>query len=264
MTSAKRVKTFSSIGSLLLLLAIACGSTGGGGDTAPTQNVDLAGTQSALEVTQAALAAASTEAAAPTEEAQPEDAPTEESVAEPLDFYVEEFDGDTSLWTYFVTFGEESGFDITFNNGKVVFDVEDAETYTYLTYDAYFYEDVRLDAEGRNLGSNNNFVALVCREGERGFYEFNVANNGFYFIYLYTYDDGYKLLYQGGSTAIKTGKDVNEFTAICEGDKLTLGINGTEVRTVTDGTLQEGRVGVGVGSMEFGGVEFEWVSISQP
>lgn len=264
MLTGNRAK-FSTIFSLLILLAIACSTgSGGGGDEQPTAN--LAGTQGALESTQAALEQASTDAAQPTAEALATELPTVEPAAEAPAFYVEEFEGDMSLWTYFFTQGEESGFSITYENGKVVFDVEDPDTYPYLTYDAYFYEDVRLDAQGRNLGSNNNFVALVCREGDRGFYEFNVANNGFYFIYLYTYDDGYQLLYQGGSTAIKTGKEVNEFTAICEGNELTLGINGVEVRTVTDGTLQEGRVGVGVGSMEFGGVlyEFEWVSISQP
>jgi hypothetical protein len=51
------------------------------------------------------------------------------------------------------------------------------------TYDPYVYEDVRIDARVINRGVNNNNVSLVCRYTDSGWYEFNIANNGLYWIY---------------------------------------------------------------------------------
>jgi hypothetical protein len=76
----------------------------------------------------------------------------------------------------------------------------------------------------------------------------------------------YKLLYSGGSNLIRMGKDVNEYTAICNNDKLTLGINGVEVRTVTDKNLKEGLTGISVSSFDVTPiiVEFDYFSVSVP
>jgi hypothetical protein len=139
--------------------------------------------------------------------------------------------------------------------------------WAYLLYDSYTYTDVRIDFTAENLGSNNNNVSLICRDNERGWYEFNVANNGLYWIYRYTVsDDTFHELYSGGVSNLRTGKDTNDYTAICEGDELTLGVNGTEVRTVSDSTFDEGQVGVGISSFEFTPVlvEFDYVQISEP
>jgi len=250
---------------LLVVLGLACGFSIGGG-AADDEAANLAATQQSLQATQNALAAQPTSTAQPTSAAaEPgQGEPTADSAAP--DYYTEEWDGDTSLWTYIVTQGDESGFSIQARNGSMFFDITDENTYTYLTYDAYYYSDVRVDARARNTGANKNNVSLICRESEQGWYEFNIGNDGLYTILLYDPDEGYKDLYSGGSTAINTGKDANEYTAICEGNSLTLGINGVEVRTVTNTTLDEGRVGVGVSSFDIVPVqiEFEWVTISQP
>ena len=162
--------------------------------------------------------------------------------------------------------GDEADFNIYTEDGKLIFDITGTFVYTYLTYDEYFYEDVRVVARARNRGSNNNNVSLICRESELGWYEFNIANNGLYSIDRYDDPEGYVLLFNGGSTSIRTGKDVNEYTAVCEGTRLTLLINGVEERSVKDTVLQEGRVGVSVSSFENVPVlvEFEWVEISIP
>jgi hypothetical protein len=94
-----------------------------------------------------------------------------------------------------------------------------------------------------------------------------VANNGLYWIYRYTIDDdNFHELYSGGVANLRTGKDTNDFTAICEGDRLTLGVNGVEVRTVEDSSFDEGLVGIGVSSFEFTPVlvELDYVEISEP
>jgi hypothetical protein len=62
------------------------------------------------------------------------------------------------------------------------------------------------------------------------------------------------------------GKDVNEYTAICSGNKLTLGINGVEVRTVSDNSLKDGLVGLSVSSFNVTPitVDFDYFSVSVP
>lgn len=247
---------------LLVAVSVACGGSTGGNDD---QAANLAATQQSLEATQAALAnqPAPTQAPAATD-APAEPAATEEAPA----FYTEEFDEVNELWTYFLMSGEDADLSIVTEDGQMVFDIQEEQVYAYLTYDAYYYEDVRIDTSARNLGSNNNNVSLVCRETEDGWYEFNIANNGLYSILRYDADiDEYTLIYNGGSTAIHTGKATNEYTAICEGDTLSLFINGVEARTVDhDNRYPEGRVGISVSSFENVPVtvNFEWVTISEP
>jgi hypothetical protein len=254
-------KIWIAIG-LLITVTIACGGSTGGNDD---QAANLAATQQSLEATQAALAnePEPTQAPAATD-APAEPAATEEAPA----FYTEEFDEVNDLWTYFLMSGEDSDLSIITEDGQMVFDIQEEQVYAYLTYDAYYYEDVRIDTSARNLGSNNNNVSLICRETEDGWYEFNIANNGLYSILRYDADvNEYTLIYNGGSTAINTGKATNEYTAICEGDTLSLFINGVEARTVDhDNRYPEGRVGISVSSFENVPVtvNFEWVTISEP
>jgi hypothetical protein len=252
---------------LLAALALACSMSGGEPAASEPDAPDFSATQASLEATQEALAAEVEEAEQAEEvEEEPTDVPP---TSEPTRsrFFTEEFEGGLGDWSYFVMNGPEDGFEVYNEGGNLVFDIEEENVYAYLSYDPETYDNVRIDARVRNLGSNNNNVTLYCRESERGWYEFNVANNGLYWIFLYdANDDQYELLYNGGSTAIKTGKDVNEYTAICDGEELTLLINGVEARSVENSTLQEGFVGVSVSSFDFVPVlvHFEWVTVSQP
>jgi len=104
-------------------------------------------------------------------------------------------------------------------------------------------------------------------------YEASIANNGKYWIYYGKWDSNrktasYAVVADGGSNAIRTGKDVNTYTLICKDRTLTLLINEKEVRIVTDNqwVLRDGQVGVGVSS--FGQlpvkVEFDLIEISEP
>lgn len=262
------------------LLLTACGGAAGGPSAA-----DLAATQQSLEATQQALnaqpAQPSNTPEPPTAEPATEEltaqqaateAPTETLLATSPDFYTEEFDISPGDWTYFTYEGSSNSnpgtdFEVYTQGGRLVFDIPDENVWIYYGPDSWSYTDVRIDARAENLGANNNRITLWCRYSDRGWYEFNVGNNGLYEIVRYDSDtDTYNNLYTGGVQNLKTGKATNEFTAICEGDSLTLGVNGTEIRTVTDSRFDEGLIGVGVSS--FTGVpvlvEFEWVSITPP
>jgi hypothetical protein len=126
---------------------------------------------------------------------------------------------------------------------------------------------VRIDTTAENLGLNNNNVSLFCRYSDSGWYEFNIANNGEFWIYFYdTAIDDYKLLWSGGSNAIRMGKDINDYTAFCVGNQLSLYINGVEAKTVSDRNLRSGLVGLSVSSFNVTPitVEFDYFGVSAP
>jgi hypothetical protein len=214
-----------------------------------------------------------TQAPEPTKE--PEATATTESAPAASDFYREEFDGDTSNFTYFefheAFANKPTDKDIipTTKDGYLVFDLKKPNKWVFVTYDPYKYTDVRLDLKADNRGKNNNNVGLICRYSDEGFYFFSIANNGLYWIWAYVNADGkFYLIVNGGSNLIKQGKDTNAYTAICNGNELTLGVNGTEVKTITDTKykLRDGKVGFGVLSFDVTPilVEVDYFDISKP
>ena len=246
----KMLRPLFLITSLILVIGLACSF---GSPAAPTEEPTKA-----VEPTKEV--AEPTVAEDPTEEVvdQPTDTP-EPEVDAPLDYFTDSFDGSLDNYTYFEFHEkyekakEDSTIVPTTKDGFLIFDLAKKNKWVYVTYNPFKYTDVRLDLTADNRGKNTNNVSLICRYSDEGWYEFNVANSGLYWIYAYVIDDGeYYTIYNGGSTLIKQGKDTNEYTAICNGDELTLGINGTEVKTVTDTKykLRDGKVGFGVSSFD--------------
>ncbi len=246
---------------LMLIVGMAC-SFGSGTDQpaeAPTQAQQEPATE------------------APTDEPAPAEPTATEAPAEPtateaptaLDFYKEEFEGDLSNYSYFEFNGKDDDAEPKNEDGFLVFDLQKENLWVYVTYDAFSYENVRVDLKADNRGKNNNNVSLICRYSDEGWYEFNIANNGLYSILAYVEQDRrYYTIYNGGSTLIKQGKDENEYTFICKDDELTGGINGVEVKTIKDTKykLRDGKVGFSVSSFDVLPilVNVDYFQISEP
>jgi S1-C subfamily serine protease len=188
-------------------------------------------------------------------------------------FRLEEFDEYSDWWTWFLTYGDETFTDIYFDEGRLKFDLTDgsSDTYAYLIYEEYIYEDVYLHALVENRGKNTNSVSLICRYDDvKGWYEVNIGSDGLYNIFRFDGNldkgDGYKMLTSGGSTRIRTGKEYNEYTFSCKGNTLTLWINGTQTNTIRDNSFREGMIGIGVSSYGVApiNVEFESLEIGVP
>ena len=189
----------------------------------------------------------------------------------PQRFFTEEFDGDLSNWDYVYFADDESGFDITPENGRLVFDINGEYNYVYSFYTGQTYDDVRLETEVNNRGANTNNVSLVCRlDLDEGWYEFNISSGGLYTFYAYDIfgDTGYNELASGGVQNIKTGKETNLYAVECRGKTLTLYVNGKEIKSFDDNkfVFKEGMVGVSVSSFDIlpVKVEFEWLKIMEP
>lgn len=168
-------------------------------------------------------------------------------------FYSEEFDNGADNYTYFEYHGKNDDVNLSTDSGSLVFDLEKQNLWTYVTYDPYTYTDVTITMVAENQGRNTNNVTLICRYDGNAetWYEFNISNGGKYWIYAHV-DGGFQEIYTGGSTAVKTGRDTNVYTAGCHGNELALYINGVEARTVSDSNyrLDEGQVGFGVSSFD--------------
>jgi S1-C subfamily serine protease len=169
-------------------------------------------------------------------------------------YYYNDFSGELGDWEYFLLKGNENDFTNEVAGGKFRTEITARDTWVYYIYKDYIYTNTQLEITSENLGANTNYVGLVCRYSDRGWYELNVLNTGEYFVYGYdSANDRLRLLYNGGSTLIETGKSTNTYTFVCDGDQLTVGINGVEVRTISmklQGMpfLEEGQVGLSVSS----------------
>jgi S1-C subfamily serine protease len=196
---------------------------------------------------------------------------TSTSSGEAKDFYTEEFEGDYNPdnWSSFTLgSGSDKNLVIQQEGDHLLFDLGDKNLYVYYMYNPYTYQDVSLTLNAENRGRNNNNVSLVCRMNKDGtqWYEFSVESGGVW--YLYAVDGKYNILDNGGTTALKQGKEVNEYRMDCVGDEVTLYINGTELKTVKDSTygFNEGSVGFNISSLNVlpVTVDVNWFDIAQP
>jgi hypothetical protein len=280
---SKSIKTLSAILIVLVLSTLSCEFSfdlGGKKDDTATpeiQQVTSAPVEQAVQPTQEPAEPAvvpptsipPTEAPAAAEPTQPP-VPTDEPVAESQPYYTEEFDYVPENWYYDVLVGNENKADISVADGKLIFTIEDYDTYAYVFYEDYSYTDVYIEASATNRGNNDNMVTLVCRYSDAGFYEVNITNGGLYDIYAYveTMDIGYVRLYNGGSRNINMGLKSNTFAMTCEGNEISLYVNGVLERTIEDNkyNMPEGLIGVGVSSFDALPVivDFEYVSIDVP
>lgn len=192
-------------------------------------------------------------------------------------FYLEEFDGDVSNFSM-DTWGSgdydlasvfaEDG-QMKFEHGKDTDAYNGGDIYSYVYYDPYTYTDVRLDIEVENVGVNNNSVNLVCRyDPDLGWYEFNIDSDGEWALWYYdkVIAEGYTMLYNGGSTAVKMGRDTNIYTVTCVGEELSLYVNGELEKTVKNKDIKEGQIGFGISSYGVYPVlmNVNWLEISEP
>lgn len=253
----------------MFLVSLACNATSSGGD-APSQPqqqeppTKVVPTEAAPEPTP--TVPEPTEEPAPTAEPAPTEAPAVVSK-----FFREEFEADADLgnWEYFTLgSGTDTELKIEQEEDHLMFDLGAEDLYVYYMYSAQTYDNVSITMNAENRGRNNNNVSLVCRMNEDGtqWYEFSVESGGLW--YLYGVDDAYNIIDNGGTNALKQGKEVNEYQLICDGDQITMFVNGNKIKTVTDNTygFNEGYVGFNISSLNVLPitVDVNWFEIAEP
>jgi hypothetical protein len=183
-------------------------------------------------------------------------------------YYYTEFDDELADWEWFLMNGKEENFDLVAENSRLRFDIQERNTWLYLRNNALDLADVRIDTSTENLGMSTNNISLFCRySDDRGWYEFNVASNGEFWIYRYDVNiNDWRTLWTGGSNLIKMGQEVNDYGAVCQGNQLSLYINGVLVKTISDSNLKSGLAGISVSSFNVTPivVEFDAFAMSVP
>jgi hypothetical protein len=210
----------------------------------------------------------------PATEAPATEAPTEVPATEApttSEFFTEEFVSEDALenWDSFsLGSGEDDDLVIERQDGHLLFDLGDEDLYVYYMYTPNEYEDVSIKLSAENRGRNNNNISLICRMNSEGtqWYEFSVESGGLW--YLYAVEDKYNVIANGGTNALKQGREINEYAMTCEGDEITVFVNEEEVRSVRDTTygFNSGLVGFNISSLNVLPitVAVNWFEISQP
>ena len=208
------------------------------------------------------------------------------------DFFKEDFKGNVDNWKQWVPAGDPTKSYFKLDLGRLRFELPSTETYVYVQNTKFTYQDVLAVTTFETVETDGkNGVAILCRISDHGWYELRVSTMGDRagWIQIYRYDPRLKALgenpyvnlllptYQLESipiSAIKNGFAVNTIGLQCKGNTLSVYINGQAMIhprlnvpiIVTDNTLQEGTVGVGVMSFSTGKsyVEFIGVSTNQP
>jgi len=161
------------------------------------------------------------------------------------------------------------------NEGNLEVEITREDIYAYYFFNQFSYTDVRLDMRAENRGRRTNNISLICRKSDDGWYEFSVGSDAAWYLFYANVSKNksnalYKLVANGAALALKQGNDTNEYTMICEGESITLMVNGTELKgspiRETIYKLKKGSVGMNVSSLNVVPVivDFDWLKISLP
>jgi hypothetical protein len=185
------------------------------------------------------------------------------------------FNADLGIEDYWNRFGLE------LETGKLTeeFTFETHPTYLYIEvpsrdtsiYGMYAlggrHTNVQIDVDVETVaGPNRNNISVVCRADAQGWHEFSINSGGYWFIYRFEYESGFKLLNSGASSAIHLQKAKNHITAICQEETLTLSVNDVELGSAEADSTASGLVGVSVTTFNIpgAGVEFESFTVTVP
>jgi hypothetical protein len=223
--------------------------------------------------------------------------PTQELLpTEPLptvtNYFTDEFDGDLSGWRQWVVAGNS---DLNYARGivgRLHFELPSTETYAYEHNINYTYDNVLVQTQFNPVdAAGKNGIALICRVSDQGWYELRVSTIGDRagWIQIFRYDPKLKANHENPYVdllmptykqdslpvaEIKPGFNKNTIGLACNGNSLSVYANGKpmmhprlkEPIVITDTTLTNGTVGVGVMSFSSGKVfiDFDWVSTKAP
>lgn len=186
-------------------------------------------------------------------------------------FFTEEWNADSSDWKWFSTHGNDNLWDVYTEAGVLVYYLTGKEISSYYFYEPRDYDQVKVSTRVENRSKTQSSIVLICNYSETwGWYEFDIGTNGLWQIRVHDSKNrtGYLELKSGGSKGIHTGEAINEYSITCEGNRLSLAVNGTLAVEYMDKilNLSEGKVGIGVLSSNQVPilVEFDWVKISPP
>lgn len=153
---------------------------------------------------------------------------------------------------------DRAGGDIEIAYGGMVFSIE-LPNFMFWSVIGKSFQDSLIEVDSMLVqGSVNNSLGMICRyQDEANFYGFMISHDGYYGIFKFV-DGDLVITSEGGSLgyseAITQDGGLNHIQAICQGDRLSLLVNGTLLAAVNDDSFTEGKVGLLAGSYDEPGI----------
>jgi hypothetical protein len=203
-------------------------------------------------------------------------------------YFNEDFTNNVDNWKQWVPAGDATKNYVKVVLGRLRFELPSTETYVYVQNTKFNYSDVLTVAKFETVETDGgNGVAVLCRVSDKGWYEVRVSTMGSQAgrVWLYRYDPRLKALGENPYvnlllkpyslesvpiSAIKNGFATNTIGLQCNGDTLSVYANGKAMIhprlnvpiAVTDSTLTDGTVGLGVMSFSTGKSYVEFINAS--
>ncbi len=183
-------------------------------------------------------------------------------------FFTDEFNADMNTWLSFQTGGETIP-EIGLVSDFLRLDISSPHTWYYFIHNAHTYKDVFISA--KFVGTPSGSMGLVCRYGEGGWFEFNIANDGTYnVLFAQWLAEGiaqYTPITTDSSEYLHAGNLDYEIGLTCQENHLLLHVNGKLFRKldVARYELTEGRIGISAASFEETPMiaSFDWFKASE-
>jgi hypothetical protein len=169
---------------------------------------------------------------------------------DPGALFQDDFDNPRSGWGT----DQRERFERGYVEGRYFFDLYEPNWFAW-AHPGKQFDDVSVEADVYLAsGSQDSHFGVLCRHIDLdGFYYFAISADGSYAIFRRVDGGDLEVLSAGGrgmvpSPAIRTGSQTNHVLAVCEGNELSLYVNGELLEMVTDDTYAQGDVGIGAGS----------------
>ncbi|MBU0705517.1 MAG: hypothetical protein KKC18_16835 [Chloroflexi bacterium] len=154
---------------------------------------------------------------------------------------------------------ERDEFERGYEEGEYFLELRESNWFAW-AYLAQRFDDVNIEVQATLLSDpQDGHLGILCRHVDmENFYYFAISGDGYYAIFRRVDGDDLEALTGDGngmthSPAIKTGGQSNNVRAVCQGEELSLYVNGQLLETVNDDTHPRGEIGIGAGSGPAGG-----------
>ncbi len=167
---------------------------------------------------------------------------------------------------------ESAEFNRGYTEGEYFIELDEPNWFAW-AYPGVQFDDASVEVNAYlSSGSQDGHFGVLCRyKDEDNFYYFAISADGYYAIFRRENGDVLKVITGDGegmthSTTIRTGGQINNIQAVCQGDELSLYVNGKLLETVSDDTHVQGDVGLGAGSGPEGDVHirFDDLNVDRP
>jgi hypothetical protein len=174
--------------------------------------------------------------------------------------FQDDFDNPRSGWG-----AEQRGrFERGYEEGEYFIQLQEPNWFAWANPGKRF-DDVSVEADVYLAsGSHDSHFGILCRHVDLGnFYYFAISAEGYYAIFRRVDGGDLEVLTGDGSgmvysPAIRTDTQTNRVLAVCQGDELTLHVNGELLEMVIDDTYARGDVGIGAGTGAQGDVRVQF------